>query len=229
VVVLGVIIGRFVWVFGVEYASRVLGIGMLKRRPPWQNLFIVSWSGMRGGISLAAALAVPYLPYSVNGVNPRDLLIFLVFMVIIATLLLQGMTLPWLMSVLKVKDLALQEKYDEHLHELKVRLKLINSVLHWLIQTKKQNKEDPRLCDELSLYTQQYRMLKRQFKERIQQHDGVTVHDTILELKNSVYLSSQIIEVERTELLRMWREDKVSYTVKNKLLQQLDHLSRRYT
>jgi CPA1 family monovalent cation:H+ antiporter len=64
--------------------------------PPWQAVFVVSWSGLRGVVSLAAALALPI------GFPERDLILFLVFAVILATLVGQGLTLPLLVRALGV-------------------------------------------------------------------------------------------------------------------------------
>ena len=87
----GVIVSRFVWVFGCAAMSRWRSA---PRRddaptPPWTHSFIVSWAGMRGVVSLAAALALP------DGFPARDLIIFLAFCSILATLVLQGTTLGW--------------------------------------------------------------------------------------------------------------------------------------
>ncbi len=85
------IVSRFVWVFPATWIPRL--IPSLRRRdpmPPWSHVTIISWAGMRGVVSLAAALALPEdFPY-------RDLIVFLAFAAILATLVLQGTTLEWL-------------------------------------------------------------------------------------------------------------------------------------
>jgi monovalent cation/hydrogen antiporter len=85
-----VIIVRMVWIFGataVPGAQRLLGSG---RRPPhpWRESTVIGWAGMRGAVSLAASLALP------QSFPHRDLLVFLTFAVIVATLVGQGLTLP---------------------------------------------------------------------------------------------------------------------------------------
>ena len=65
--------------------------------PPWQHPTIIAWAGMRGVVSLAAALALPL------AVPERDLLVFLAFIAILATLVLQGTTLEWLIRRLGVE------------------------------------------------------------------------------------------------------------------------------
>lgn len=236
IVILVVILGRFIWVYGTivlpRYLPFISKFSPKKENYPWQGLFVISWAGIRGSISLAAAFAIPILPNTVEGVNARDLLIFLVFSVIVATLLLQGMTLPWLLKILKLRERGEKEQYCEHLQELTVRLKLAKVVSRWLKQYREERHEELHLCDELKLRMQEYRILKKQLKEQIDSHDdnidGMMLgrHNEKIELKNSVFISTQIIEVERTELLSLWQKNKVSYKVKNKLLQQLDFLSK---
>lgn len=232
-IILIVILGRFAWIYGSLLFPRYLPYVKRSIAYPWQGLFVVSWAGMRGSISLAAALAVPLLPNMIEGVNARDLIIFLVFSVIVATLLVQGMTLPWLLKILKIKERGEREHYTEHLQELAVRLKLTKTVLRWLKEYREEMEEDKNLCDELNLHAQQYKILKRQLKEQIAQHEKQTTcsvaHDVKIEFKNSILISTQIIEIERSKLLELWQKNKISYTVKNKLTQQLDFLSKHLT
>jgi monovalent cation/hydrogen antiporter len=226
-VILTVIIGRFIWVYPAAYLPRWLFPRIRKKDPypPWQFPFVVSWAGMRGGISLAAALAVPVLPVINQGTNPKDLLIFLVFCVIMATLLIQGLTLPWLLKVLGVHKFGQSEKYNEHLAELGARLAMVRTALRWLIEFKKQVKDNPKLLDEVKLYLREYRMLRSQLKERIAGHDStpVLMHDEKEDWKDEIFILSQLIELQRMELLELWRQDKINLTVRNKLLEQLDH------
>src|SRR5262249_6385573 len=97
---LAVIVTRLVWQFTVVYRIRALDRreSQRARRAPWQWRFVSGWSGMRGAVSLAAALALE------STVPQRDLLVFLTFGVIFTTLVLQGLTLPWVISVLGVHD-----------------------------------------------------------------------------------------------------------------------------
>jgi CPA1 family monovalent cation:H+ antiporter len=86
-----VIVARIVWVFPATYVPRWLSPRLRQRDPVPPNgaIFVVSWAGMRGVVSLAAALALPF------DVPDRDLIIYLTFCVILATLVGQGLTLPW--------------------------------------------------------------------------------------------------------------------------------------
>jgi CPA1 family monovalent cation:H+ antiporter len=88
-------------VFPASYLPRRLSAKLRARDPypPARAVFIVSWAGMRGAVSLAAALALPLTPHPFP---QRDLVIFLTFCVIIATLVGQGLSLPWLVRRLGV-------------------------------------------------------------------------------------------------------------------------------
>jgi monovalent cation/hydrogen antiporter len=91
-----VIVVRFLWVFPVTYLPRVLSRSLRKREsaPPWQHSFFISWTGMRGGISLAAAVGIPLTLPNDAPFPQRELIIFLTFFVIFMTLAVQGLTLP---------------------------------------------------------------------------------------------------------------------------------------
>jgi monovalent cation/hydrogen antiporter len=102
VVVIGV---RFLWVFPVTHIQRWLfpSIARQDPTPPWGVVFLLSWIGMRGIVSLAAALSIPLLLPSGAAFPYRNLLIFLTYVVILATLLIPAATLPWLIRWLGLK------------------------------------------------------------------------------------------------------------------------------
>jgi CPA1 family monovalent cation:H+ antiporter len=95
---------RIAWVFPATYLPRILSARIRERdpSPPWQAVFIVAWSGMRGVVSLAAALALPLTVQPGAPFPQRGLIIFLAFSVILATLVGQGLTLPWIIERLGV-------------------------------------------------------------------------------------------------------------------------------
>lgn len=95
---LAVVLARFVWVVPGTYLPRLLPrIGRTETAPPLANVVVVGWAGMRGAVSLAAALALPF------GFPERDLLIFLAFCVILVTLVGQGLTLAPLIKALRIR------------------------------------------------------------------------------------------------------------------------------
>jgi CPA1 family monovalent cation:H+ antiporter len=114
-----VVVSRFAWVFPTTYLRR------LPRRvrardpfPPWQWPFVISWAGMRGVVSLAAAFALP-LTTDTGPFPQRALLVLLSFVVIAVTLVLQGLTLPMVIRWLRLPrpdpaELNLQEAAAQH-------------------------------------------------------------------------------------------------------------------
>lgn len=103
------IVSRFVWVFPGTYLPRFLSAKIRARDPypPWQWTVVVSWAGMRGIVSLAAALALP------RDFPERDLILFLTFAVILVTLVVQGLSLAPLIRGLRVVDNSGVEEREE--------------------------------------------------------------------------------------------------------------------
>jgi CPA1 family monovalent cation:H+ antiporter len=97
---------RFVWVFATFYAPYALSGKRFKQGPvpSWKNVMIVAWTGLRGGLSLAAALALPLTLGNGMPFPQRDLIIFLTYSVILTTLVIQGLTLPVLIRCLGIKQ-----------------------------------------------------------------------------------------------------------------------------
>jgi monovalent cation/hydrogen antiporter len=216
-----VIIGRFVWVYGCVYLPRLFSRDQ-KPLTPWQYPFVISWAGMRGGISLAAALAVPLLPGTVFGVNPRELLVFLVFAVIIVTLLVQGLSLPWILRWLGMVKAGESEKQQDRLMELQARLAMSRAALNWLKDYKELAQYNDKLQEQLNFHMQEYVILKKQLKERIAHEEQDVDTSDLTVSKGEVSLLLQTIEIERNELLEYWRQNKINFTVKLRLEEQLD-------
>ena len=104
-ILLTVVVVRVVWVYLFAYLPRLLSARIREREPaptPAQ-VMIVAWAGMRGVVSLAAAFGVPLTTLSGAPFPGRPHLIFLTFVVVLGTLLLHGLTLPWLIERLDVR------------------------------------------------------------------------------------------------------------------------------
>jgi Na+/H+ antiporter len=124
-----VIVARFVWVFPATYAPRWL-IPPLARRdpsPPWQWTFVLSFTGVRGVVSLAAALAIPLTIASGAPFPQRDLILFVTFGVIIITLVGQGLLLPSVIRWLGIRGDGHAEQRREHAAELAARAEAIEA------------------------------------------------------------------------------------------------------
>jgi CPA1 family monovalent cation:H+ antiporter len=93
------IVSRFVWVFASAWVPRIMSRELREQDPtPWRHAAVVSWTGMRGVVSLAAALALP------EQFPGRDIILFLAFCSIFVTLVIQGTTLGWVVRRLGVTE-----------------------------------------------------------------------------------------------------------------------------
>jgi monovalent cation/hydrogen antiporter len=211
-VCLVVIVVRFLWVFPGAYLPRLPR--KVRERDPfprWQNVFIVSWAGMRGIVSLAAALA---LPLQVNGrpYENRDLLIFLTFSVILATLVLQGLSLPLLVKWLKAGDDG-QEIREEH----KARLKTAHAARQRL--TEIANRENW-VSDELATKLhQQYEVRIQHFTALYQNPDGEHEDEGVESYER---LRLHLLEAENAALLKLRDEGVINDEVLRRVQRDLD-------
>ena len=123
------IVARFVWIYPATYLPRWL-IPPLRRRdpsPPWQQAFILGFTGVRGVVSLAAALAIPLTIESGAPFPHRDLILFATFGVIIITLVGQGLMLPAVIRWLGVGAHGKAEHRREQEAELAARNEAIRA------------------------------------------------------------------------------------------------------
>jgi Na+/H+ antiporter len=84
-----------------------------RRHPGYKTPFILGWTGMRGVVSLAAALSIPVYLNNGNGFPQRNLILFITFIVILLTLLIQGLTLPYFIRKIKLSDIYDPVPQDE--------------------------------------------------------------------------------------------------------------------
>lgn len=94
-----IVVTRFAWCLAQEYAP-VAGRASGGHTPSWREAVITAWSGLRGAVSLAAALAIPTVLLSGAQTPHRNLVVFLTFSVILVTLVFGGLTLPFVIRVL---------------------------------------------------------------------------------------------------------------------------------
>ncbi|MFD7018959.1 Na+/H+ antiporter [Streptomyces sp. NPDC059161] len=99
-----VVAARFVWVFPATFLPRALSAKVRRREPDtdWTAPVIVGWAGMRGVVSLAIAFSIPLTTANGAAFPARNLVLFLTFTTVIATLVVQGLTLPPLIRLLKL-------------------------------------------------------------------------------------------------------------------------------
>jgi CPA1 family monovalent cation:H+ antiporter len=126
IISLTVILVRILWVFTANYISRWASRSLREREPspPPRAVTVIAWTGMRGVISLAAAFALPLSTESGAPFPERDLILFLTFCVILATLVVQGLSLPVLIRTLRLEDDGSRER-----EEIKGRIRVAETAL----------------------------------------------------------------------------------------------------
>jgi len=208
-----VILIRFLWAFPNTYLPRFLFRRIRERDPypPWQYPVLASWMGMRGAVSLAAALALP-LHTDAGGPFPsRDLIIFLTFCVILVTLVFQGLTLPALIRALRVEadDAAEREEIKARKHAAKAAIARIDQLAaeDWV-------REDT--ADRMrGLYD--YRL--RRFAARYDDGD-----DGALEQQSLSYqrLRREALDAERAAVYDLRNRGMINDTVMDRVVRDLD-------
>jgi monovalent cation/hydrogen antiporter len=203
---LTVIITRFVWVFPGTYIPRALSAGIREREPnpSWQNVTIVAWAGMRGVVSLAAALALPV------DFPERSLIQFLTFTVIITTLVLQGLTLPALIRVLGVTagDGQLEE-------ERQARLAAAQAAVARIDQLEREHVGHQELIEHL-------RESYAHRTEHIDISDGTPRDEAEQELLEHREIRRKVIDAEREAVIEMRDRGQLSDEVMRRLERDLD-------
>src|SRR3954453_19672782 len=129
-----VIVARFAWVYPATYLPRVLSKRLRTRdpAPPWQWVFVIAFTGVRGAVSLAAALALPFALPSGENFPYRDLILFVSFGVILITLVGLGSTLPLVVRWLGIVAAARDEHAAEHEQEIAARREALAKALESL-------------------------------------------------------------------------------------------------
>ena len=157
------IVSRFVWIMPMAWVPRLLSPSLRARdpMPPWSELFVLSWAGMRGVVSLAAALA---LPLKFPG---RDIIVFLAFCAILATLVLQGTTLGLLIRRLGVME---PETVGPNAEQLAVRRQVTSAALSVV----EERLEDPEHREAATGLLDEYKDRVEQASELREQDDDGT-------------------------------------------------------
>jgi monovalent cation/hydrogen antiporter len=126
-----VVVARFVWVYPATYLPRWLSKSLRMRdpSPPWQWVFILSFAGVRGAVSLAAALALPLTLASGELFPNRDLILFVAFGVILITLVGMGLSLSVVVRWLGVAEAGRSENFAAHEAEIAARREALDAAL----------------------------------------------------------------------------------------------------
>jgi monovalent cation/hydrogen antiporter len=216
---LAVILIRILWVFPATYLPRLIFKRVCRHDPypPWRHVTIVAWTGMRGVVSLAAALALPLtLRDSATPFPGRNLILFLTFVVILTTLVLQGLSLPPLIRWLGIQDDRSMEK-----EEREARLKANQAALLRLNQIAEQ---DPTRRDALQ-------RLRVEYEDHIRQVEGnePELAGTPLRLFSSEFerLSQEALQIERVTILKLRNQDVISDEVLRRIQRDIDFAEAR--
>ena len=125
----GVIVVRFVWVFAAVYGFRFLTPKQRREpAPPWRSIFLVAFTGIRGVVSLAAALSIP-LAAGGGAFPARDLVLLVTFAVILVTLVGQGLSFAPLIRLLGLDNDGRREADESKRQEVAARVKSIDAAL----------------------------------------------------------------------------------------------------
>ncbi|MDB5735014.1 MAG: Na+/H+ antiporter [Alphaproteobacteria bacterium] len=130
-----IVLVRFFWVFTVTYLPGKLWPAYRARHPgpPWRQVFVVAFTGIRGVVSLAAALSIPFMAGGTDFPD-RDLLLLVTFVVILVTLVGQGLSFAWVIKVLGLAQDGEREAQQAKLKEVAARVKSIDAALARLDQ-----------------------------------------------------------------------------------------------
>ncbi|MBI3043138.1 MAG: Na+/H+ antiporter [Betaproteobacteria bacterium] len=207
------ILVRFAWIYLATYLPRLLSESSRRRgpAPPEAEVFIMSWCGMRGIVSLAAALALPLAMDDGTPFPQRDLIIFLTFMVIAATLVVQGLTLAPLIRLLNVGTDWSGQREQQH-----AKLALTKAALAAIDELA--SKEG--IAEELA------ERMRAEFAEKITiaVPAGEVLHTGVDPARR---LRRAAIEAERRELIRIWRDNEISDDVLHHIEEDLDYQESR--
>lgn len=208
-----VVLVRALWIFPGTYLPRLLSRRLRERdpAPPWQWPALLSFAGMRGAVSLAAAFALPLSTDDGQPFAERPLIVFLTFTVIFATLVLQGLSLP-----LVIRALRLEGDDAEGREEARARIRAAEAALERLeaLAAEEWVQED---TAERMRGT--YRFRRRRFAERL---DGEG--DGAVERRSANYqrLRALLLEAEREVLYEMRRSGEIGDEVVRRIERDLD-------
>lgn len=217
---------RFIWIFLLAYGSRYL-FPSIRRKDPypsWQNVFVVAWTGMRGVVSLATALALPTA--LADGWTPfphRDLILFLSFDVILVTLVLQGLSLPWIIRNLSLTyDMnALQEQWTARKEAVTAALERLET-----------------LRDDRTIQSAAMQRILSHYHDRMESlGDGPNTplnnneppsseSHPIIQTENRIW--RDVLDAERQAVVQLRQTFKISDEVMHNILRDIDLLHNRF-
>jgi monovalent cation/hydrogen antiporter len=203
---------RMAWVYGetyIAYAVRRWVQRVEVEEPEPRRVFVIGWGGMRGVLSLAAAVSLPYALPDGRMFQQRSMIIYLAFCLIVATLVVQGLTLPWL-----IRRLGLSETGRMNSEEQEGRRVLLREALVHLDRKRSKNRDQSAMFGELiASYQQRLDAMPAEREERVQGLvDQARRSDAIL----------AVLQVERAALIRLRDDGQIDDEVLRTLQRELD-------
>ncbi len=200
---------RLAWVFPGAYLPRLVRGRLGRRRepvPPWRNVAVVGWCGMRGIVSLAAALALPLALTDGSPFPGRDLLVFLAFVVIFVTLVVPGLTLGPLVRALKVGG-----DWSVHDETTLARAETARAALGELERLERERDVTPEIAASL----------RSDFEARL-----ARAAPTALAVAHGddpwCRARRAVVRAERQRLVALWREGRIGDEVLHEIERELD-------
>jgi len=211
-----VIAARFVWMFPATYVPRWLSASLRRRdpSPPWQWPFVLAFTGIRGIVSLAAALALPFSTLDGQPFPARDLILFLTFTVILVTLVGQGLMLAAVIRLLDLTKEGHRELRADRAEEFGARREAVAAGLERLEQ----------LASERSLADEVVRPIRTRYHDRlkhiVRSSDGDDGHRKLSELDHEIEL--QLIGAERDHVNSLSAQGKLKDEARRRIERELD-------
>jgi NhaP-type Na+/H+ and K+/H+ antiporter len=205
---------RFVWVFPAAYLPRWMFPAIRRKdpSPPWQWVFLLAFTGVRGIVSLAAALAIPFVIVTGEPFPHRDLILFLTFAVILITLVGQGLMLPWVIEWLGLFQAGHKEREINRAAELQARSEAVRAAGERL----------DRLATEQNLAPDVVHAIRAQHEDRLKHvdengHDFVGGHGQLHDQTEHL-----LIEAERNRVNELFRSGKLTDEGRRRIERELD-------
>src|SRR5450631_3686899 len=211
-----VIMARFVWMFPATYLPRWLfpSIARADPAPPWQWPFALAFTGVRGTVSLAAALAIPLATESGAPFPDRDRILFLTFSVILVTLVGQGLMLPAVIRALGLANAGRRERHTDRVEEFAARRQAIEAAIQRLDE----------LVAQRELTEDFVRSLRTRHRDRLThvEHRGDVAdgHEPLIELHDEIEFL--LIAAERQQINELYRRGKLKDEARRRIERELD-------
>jgi CPA1 family monovalent cation:H+ antiporter len=216
IICLVVIVARFVWVYPATYLPRWLSRAIARRdpAPPWQWPFALAFTGIRGMVSLAAALAIPLETDAGRPFPHRDLILVLTFAVILVTLVGQGLLLPTVIRALGLANAGRIEQENERLEEFTARRQAILAAMKRLVEIKETRALPAEIVEQL----------RTRHEARLQLLEQKESDDEAKTQSTAMYedVEKVLLDAEREFINELYRQGKLRDEPRRRIERELD-------